>query len=77
VVKQRINAGLKRAVEQGKQLGRPRISPEIEKRIQGMLRAKKGMLATAKEVGVGSGTVQRIAPEMRAERPFEGASEAA
>jgi DNA invertase Pin-like site-specific DNA recombinase len=30
MIKQRINAGLKRAVEQGKQLGRPRISPEIE-----------------------------------------------
>jgi DNA invertase Pin-like site-specific DNA recombinase len=72
MIQQRINAGLKRAVEQGKQLGRPRISPEIEKRIQGM-RAKNGMLATDKEVGVGSGTVQRIAREMRAERPFEGA----
>ena len=33
MIKQRINAGLKRAVEQGKQLGRPRISPELEKRI--------------------------------------------
>src|SRR4029079_1350517 len=37
MIKQRINAGLKRAVEQGKQLGRPRISPEIEKRIQALL----------------------------------------
>jgi DNA invertase Pin-like site-specific DNA recombinase len=66
-----------RAVEQGKQLGRPRISSAIEKRIQGLLRAEKGMLAIAKEVGVGSGTVQRIAREMRGERPFEGVGEAA
>ena len=76
--KQRINAGLKRAVEQGKQLGRPRIAPELEKRIQDLLRAKKGMLAIAKEVGVGSGTVQRIAHEMAgAHGPFDVVSEAA
>ena len=76
MIKQRINAGLKSAVEQGKQLGRPRISPELEKRIQGLLRAKKGMLAIAKEVGVGSGTVQRIKREMEAAGPFENAKAA-
>jgi DNA invertase Pin-like site-specific DNA recombinase len=53
MIKQRINAGLKRAIDQGKQLGRPRISPEVEKQIQDLQRAKKGMLAIAKEVGVG------------------------
>jgi DNA invertase Pin-like site-specific DNA recombinase len=77
MIKQRINAGLQRAVEQGKQLGRPRISPETEKRIQGLLRTKKGMLAVAKECGVGSGTVQRIAREMQGGRPFDGVSDAA
>jgi DNA invertase Pin-like site-specific DNA recombinase len=77
MIKQRINAGLKRAVEQGKQLGRPRIPPEVEKQIQDLLRTKKGMLAIAKEVGVGSGTVQRIAREMRGESPFDDVGEAA
>jgi DNA invertase Pin-like site-specific DNA recombinase len=78
MIKQRINAGLKRAVEQGKQLGRPRISPEIEKRIRDLLRAKKGMLAIAKKVGVGSGTVQRINREMAGvDCPFDDLSEAA
>ena len=78
MIKQRINAGLKRAAERGNQLGRPRISPGIEKRILGLLRAKKGMLAIAKELGVGSGTVQRIAREMAgASRPFEPTSAAA
>jgi DNA invertase Pin-like site-specific DNA recombinase len=77
MIKQRINAGLKRAIDQGKQLGRPRIASEVEKRIQDLLRAKKGMLAIAKECGVGSGTVQRIAREMRSERPFDGISAAA
>ena len=51
MIRQRINAGLKRAVEQGRQLGRPRISADLEKRIQGLLRTKKGMLAIAKECG--------------------------
>jgi DNA invertase Pin-like site-specific DNA recombinase len=51
--------------------------PRDRKRIQALLRAKKGMLAIAKEVGVGSGTVQRIAREMRGERPFEDVNNAA
>jgi DNA invertase Pin-like site-specific DNA recombinase len=74
MIKQRINAGLKRAVEAGKQLGRPRIPAELEKRIQAQLHAKKGMQAVAKECGVGTGTVQRIAREMaEVGRPFDGA----
>jgi DNA invertase Pin-like site-specific DNA recombinase len=77
MIRQRIHAGLKRAVEQGKQLGRPRIAPELEKRIQGLLRAKKGMLAIAKECGVGTGTVQRIALEMKGESSPFGANAAA
>ena len=64
-----MNAGLKRAVDAGKQLGRPRIDPALEKQIQSQLRAGKGMLAIAKEVGVGSGTVQRINREMEEDRP--------
>ena len=75
MIRQRVNAGLKRAVEAGKQLGRPRIGPALEKRIQSQLRAGKGMLKVAAECGVGSGTVQRIAREMA--RPFESASVAA
>jgi DNA invertase Pin-like site-specific DNA recombinase len=74
MIRQRINAGLKRAVEAGKQLGRPKIDPALEKRIQSQLRAGKGMLKVAAEFGVGSGTVQRVAREMRGERPFDGAA---
>ena len=44
MIRQKVNAGLKRAVEQGKQLGRPKVSPAIEKRIQSHLRAKTGIL---------------------------------
>src|SRR5262245_38244254 len=34
MIRQRVRAGLKRALEQGKQLGRPKIGPALEKRIQ-------------------------------------------
>jgi DNA invertase Pin-like site-specific DNA recombinase len=65
IIRQRVNAGLKLAVEAGKQLGRPRIDPALKKRIQSQLRVGKGMLKVAAECGVGSGTVQRIARKMR------------
>jgi DNA invertase Pin-like site-specific DNA recombinase len=40
------------------------IAPELEKRILGLLKAGNGMLKVAKQVGVGTGTVQRIAREL-------------
>jgi DNA invertase Pin-like site-specific DNA recombinase len=70
MIRQRVHAGLKRAVAQGKQLGRPRIDPAIEKRIRAQLRLSKGILKVARECGVGSGTVQRVKQEM--EGPFDG-----
>src|SRR5690349_24123179 len=70
MIRQRVHAGLKRAVEQGKQLGRPRIDPAIEKRIQAHLRGGKGIRKIARECGVGTGTVQRVQQEMNG--PFDG-----
>jgi DNA invertase Pin-like site-specific DNA recombinase len=70
MIRQRVHAGLKRAVAQGKQLGRPKVDPAIEKRIQAQLRAGKGMRKIARELGVGTGTVQRVKQEM--EGPFDG-----
>jgi DNA-binding transcriptional LysR family regulator len=64
MIRQRVNAGLKRAVEAGKTLGRPRVSAAVEKRVQAQLRTGKGILKVAREVGVGTGTVQRIKQEM-------------
>jgi DNA invertase Pin-like site-specific DNA recombinase len=77
MMRQRIRAGLRRAVEAGKQLGRPKADAALEKRIQSQLRAGKGMLATAKALGVGTSTVQRVAREMAAARPFDDARTAA
>ena len=70
MIRQRVNAGLKRAVEAGTTLGRPRISAAIEKRVKTQLRAGKGILKVAREVGCGTGTVQRIKQEMTG--PFVG-----
>jgi DNA invertase Pin-like site-specific DNA recombinase len=72
MIRQRVNAGLKRAVEAGKTLGRPRVSAAIEKRVQAQLRAGKGILKVAREIGVGTGTVQRIKEEMTG--PFDAAA---
>jgi DNA invertase Pin-like site-specific DNA recombinase len=63
MIRQRVNAGLRRAVEQGKQLGRPPIAEAVEKRILSHLRKGMGILKVAKTVGVGTGTVQRIKAE--------------
>jgi len=71
MIRQRIHAGLKRAVAQGKTLGRPKVDAALEKRIQAQLRGGKGIRKVARECGVGTGTVQRIKQEMGG--PFVGA----
>jgi DNA invertase Pin-like site-specific DNA recombinase len=65
MIQQRIHAGLTRAKKAGKQLGRPKLDPAVEERIRAALRAGgKGIHAIAREVGCGSGTVQRIKAEL-------------
>jgi DNA invertase Pin-like site-specific DNA recombinase len=60
MIRQRVNAGLKRAVAAGKKLGRPRISDSVERRIRNHLKAGAGINTTARRVGCGVGTVQRV-----------------
>jgi DNA invertase Pin-like site-specific DNA recombinase len=68
MIAERVRAGLRRARDEGKQLGRPRIAPELEERIQAALnersRTGEGVRGIAKRFGVDPSTVQRIA------RPF-------
>ena len=54
------------------ELGRPRIAPELEKRILSHLRKGVGILKTAELCCVGTATVQRIKAEMSG--PFDAAS---
>jgi DNA invertase Pin-like site-specific DNA recombinase len=66
MVRQRVKLGLKRAVAQGKRLGRPQIDSAIERKAQRELRKGTGILRVAKALGLGTGTVHRIKREMAA-----------
>lgn len=65
MIQERVRAGLKRAVSEGKQLGRPRIPEELEQRILAALEAGGSVRKTAAKFGVDPSTVQRI------KRPFD------
>jgi DNA invertase Pin-like site-specific DNA recombinase len=47
-------------------LGRPKISPEIERQVRAKLAKGTGIITTAKRFGLGNGTVHRIRGEMAA-----------
>jgi len=65
MIRQRIKAGLKRAVAQGVTLGRPKIDSATERKVRKHLANGLGILKIAKSCGIGTGTVQRIANELR------------
>ena len=68
MIQERVRAGLARARSEGRQLGRPRIAPELEKRIVAALKAPgrtEGVRKIASRFGVDPSTVQRIS------RPFD------
>jgi DNA invertase Pin-like site-specific DNA recombinase len=75
IIQERVRAGLRRAKEEGKQLGRPRIAPDLEKRILAALEARKetgdSVRKIARRFGIDPSTVQRIS------RPFADATAAA
>jgi DNA invertase Pin-like site-specific DNA recombinase len=64
IIQERITAGIVRAREKGtksgKPIGRARVSRKIEEAIAASLASGKGILKTAREVGAGVGTVQRV-----------------
>jgi DNA invertase Pin-like site-specific DNA recombinase len=66
---ERVRAGLARARSEGKQLGRPKIAEKTEHAIRAALTAdgRPGLRKIAAKLGVGVGTVQRIAQEMAAQ----------
>jgi DNA invertase Pin-like site-specific DNA recombinase len=70
MIAERVRAGLARAKDAGKRLGRPPIAPTLEKRIREALATpgRPGVRVIAKQFGVDPGTVQRIS------RPFDGGS---
>ena len=64
MLRSRVLAGLDRVRQQGKKLGRPKVSPKVENAIRTHLSTGNGILKVAALVGVGSGTVQRVKREM-------------
>jgi DNA invertase Pin-like site-specific DNA recombinase len=66
MIQERVRAGLARARSEGKTLGRPRIAPGLEKRIQEALRQPgrtEGVRKIAARFGVNPSTVQNISRE--------------
>src|SRR3954464_15608371 len=63
MIRERVNAGIARAKAAGKHCGRPFIDTKLEGRIRDALAVpgRPGVHKLAKQFGVGSGTVQRIA----------------
>jgi len=66
MIRSRVNAGLDRARAQGKVLGRPKITEGVEDAIRSQLAGGVGKVKAAKLLGVGVGTVQRVAKSMHA-----------
>jgi DNA invertase Pin-like site-specific DNA recombinase len=60
MIRTRVNAGLDRARAQGKRLGRRPVSGKVEEAIRERLKAGKGILKVAKELGIGTSVVQRV-----------------
>jgi DNA invertase Pin-like site-specific DNA recombinase len=65
MIQERVRAGLRRAKDEGKQLGRPRIDVDLEKRILAALSAGETIRGAADKFNVNPSTVQRI------KRPFD------
>src|SRR5215469_18697480 len=68
ILQERIHAGIARArrngTKSGKPIGRARTSAKVEAAIRETLASGKGIHSTARECGVGTGTVQRVKREM-------------
>lgn len=60
MISERVKSGLERAKANGKTLGRPKVSDDVEEQILSLRSEGKGMLAIARELGIGTSTVQRV-----------------
>ncbi|MFL5287352.1 MAG: recombinase family protein [Rhodopila sp.] len=81
MIRQRVQAGMDRVkatgkTKSGKPIGRPAISADIEQRIRDTLAQGNGILKTAKLVGAGNSTVQRVKDAMARDGAVAGAQSA-
>lgn len=67
MIRERVKAGMARAVAAGKRVGRPTTDAALLDRAKAELSKGTGILKTARLVGIGTGTVQRVKREMGAQ----------
>lgn len=60
MIQERVHAGLSRAKAQGKKLGRPTLSGDIEAKVRTLRAEGMGVVKVAKSLGIGVSAVQRI-----------------
>ena len=66
MIRERVVAGQKRAVSQGKHIGRPtKMNPEMEQKIIEMKEGGLGVQRIAKSLGVGCGTIYKTLKQNR------------
>ena len=58
IIAERVKAGLRRAREKGKQLGRPRVAVDTD-RIAALRAQGRSWIEISRELGIGKGTAQR------------------
>ncbi len=63
MIRERVMAGLARAREQGKAIGRPKVNGQVEKKVLRLRAGGMGIKRIAKQAGVAVGTVYRILEE--------------
>jgi len=60
MIRERVCAGLNRAREKGKKLGRPRVNKEVEDMVKKQRMEGSGIKKIARKLGIGVSVVQRI-----------------
>jgi DNA invertase Pin-like site-specific DNA recombinase len=60
MIRERVRAGLRRAKDEGKKLGRPRIAADLEARILAALKAGVSVRRVADKFNVNASMMQRI-----------------
>jgi DNA invertase Pin-like site-specific DNA recombinase len=76
MIRERVRTGVARAkrngTKSGRPIGRPKISPSQETAARTALASGTGILKVARSLGLGTGTVNRIAVQMKANRGKKG-----
>jgi len=67
MIGERMVAGMRRAAASGKRIGRPTTDGALLERARAELAKGTGIMKTAKLVGLGTGTVQKLKKQMVAE----------